>query len=88
MTIRARRAFTILDVVLLSTPPAQAQIAIPAPQVFPTIDENSVDLTTGQVTVSHEQTNVGDPEESGLSRIFSGAWLRDNLVGTIQPHGH
>jgi RHS repeat-associated protein len=64
---------------------AQAQTVpqIPPPEAFQTVDQNGVDLTTGQVVLQDVQTSVGDLQDGGLSREFLGTSLRDNLSGTL-----
>ncbi len=54
----------------------------PVPPVFPSIDKNGVDLTTGRFTVSARQAWIG-PEGQGLARTYLGYGARDSLAGTI-----
>lgn len=62
---------------------AQAQSAPRPPSTSALVDANGVDLTNGQWTTSDVNASVGDPSQGGLSRIFAGAGLRDNLSAGI-----
>lgn len=61
---------------------AQSDPTIPPPQQ-PTPDANGVDLITDSMTRSDTEVSIGLPAAGGLSRIYLGTGLRDNLTGTI-----
>lgn len=69
---------------------ANAQgIGGPPPPVRSSIDENGVDLGSGQFTVSSVDLVIGQPSSGGLIyvRNFRGASWRDSLAGTIKSVG-
>lgn len=79
---RALRVSTALIAVLVLHGRSRAQTAPPFPSEYPQIDRNGVDVTTGQLVLTDTQTTVGRPGEGGLSRVFLGAGLQDNLTGS------
>lgn len=56
----------------VSLQPAIAQIDIPIPPVRETVDERSVDLTSGSVAIGATDISIGDPSRGGL--VFQRYW--------------
>src|SRR5204862_2194038 len=59
---------------LVGAPAAHAQAPAPPP-IFPAVDGNGVDVTTGALTYSQTDLVIGQPDKGGLAftrTIFSG----------------
>lgn len=65
-----------------------AQTASAEPPMFPALDKNGVDLSSGRLRPLVIQASVGVPGQGGLVQAFIGGGLRDNLVGAITHHPH
>lgn len=63
--------------------PALAQATTSLPPMYPAVDPNGVDLTTGKLNLHVVQASVGPPGQGGLQEISLGQGLRDNFTGTI-----
>lgn len=69
-------------------PPASAQTAVPAP--FRSIDENGVDLVTGQFTFALTEGSIGSGTGTlAMQRYFNESGWRDNVSGDLRliPEG-
>ncbi len=82
-------AFAFVIAVMFS-PGAEAQSSRPTPPpVFSTIDENSVDLVSGTISLAMQDVTIGQPGSGGLAftRYWIGTGWRHNQVGTINSSG-
>jgi hypothetical protein len=76
-----------LSIGLPNSAVAQVDNSLPPPAPYQSVDENGVDLASGAISYNHEQVVIGDPQNGGLSRIFTRWVLRDNNSGGIDYRG-
>lgn len=78
---------TLLSLVLatLSSHPASAQGSLWTPSIRPSVDANSVDLSSGQLSLSATELSIGKPGAGGLTftRFIGSSTTSNEYVGYV-----